>query len=330
MKKIILVRYGEIILKGLNRPVFEEKLGVEPMEDPREMTLLARERLRRKFLNAGMGITGVNFAVAETGTFVLFENEGNIRMSTSLPPVHVALMGIEKVVPTLDDLGVLMKLLVRSATGQKMSTYVSMFNGPRRGDEMDGAGEFHLVIIDNGRSRILADPETRQTLHCIRCGACQNCCPVYLKVGGHAYGWIYSGPIGAILTPQIINRKEASPLPYTSTLCGACADICPVKIDHPKVLLSLRRKYAEEEGWQDTTPFLEKAMLTVMGRVLRSRPLYLGASAMARMAGKIIPLPVSGTLSSRLGPLGDRLERVYPLGVKNFRTLWKNLKEKPF
>ncbi|MFC1884470.1 LutB/LldF family L-lactate oxidation iron-sulfur protein [Thermodesulfobacteriota bacterium] len=309
--------------------LFSENLGVERLEDPRDMTMLARKVLRREFLKADMGITGVNFAVAETGTIVLFENEGNIRMSTTLPHVHVAIMGIEKVVPTLEDLGILMKLLVRSATGQKMSTYVSMINGPKGEGDIDGAREFHLVIIDNGRSRILSDPEERDTLHCIRCGACQNICPVYLKIGGHAYGWIYSGPIGAILTPQIINRKEASKLPYASTLCGACADICPVRIDHPSILLALRRKYAEDPEWQDTASLLEKGVIRLSSGVLKRKTLYKWGSRAARIAQRFMTGLVSKTGFLLPKKIADRIARVQPFGRKNFRQLWKAMsKEK--
>lgn len=226
--------------------LFSEKLGEDLPNDIGALTLAARRALRQKFLNADMGITGANFAVAESGTIVLITNEGNGRLATSLPPVHVAVVGIEKVIPTLSDLSVLLKLLIRSAAGQKISSYVTMVSGPRRGWEIDGPREFHLVLLDNGRSRIL-NSEYRQSLHCLRCGACLNVCPVYGKIGGHAYGWVYPGPIGAVITPLYNGLKENRDLPHASTLCGACMDVCPVMIDLPEMLLKLRRDEAEQK-----------------------------------------------------------------------------------
>jgi L-lactate dehydrogenase complex protein LldF len=222
--------------------LFADKLGMDYDPTPEKMTAFAREVLRRKFLEADMGLSGVNFAVAETGTLVLVTNEGNGRMVTTLPRIHVALMGLEKVVADLDDLGVFLDILGRSASGQKMSVYTSLINGPRRPGEPDGPDETHLVILDNGRSQILADPEMREILCCLRCGACFNVCPVYLRVGGHAYGHAYSGPLGKVLTPLLLGLDEAGELPRASTLCGACAEVCPVKIDHPRLLQALRAR----------------------------------------------------------------------------------------
>ena len=294
--------------------LFSEKFGVKFMEDPQEMTVFARNTLRQKFLDADMGITGVNFAVAETGTIVLFENEGNIRLTTTLPKIHVAVMGIEKVIPTLDDLGVLIKLLARSCTGQKLSSYVSFINGPKRDGERDGAEEFHLVILDNGRTRVMADKELRETLHCIRCGACLNFCPVYLKIGGHAYGWVYSGPIGSILTPQLINRKQAYQLPYASTLCGACAEVCPVKIDIPGILIALRKRYVEDPKWRNATPFYERGLFALYASAMRNRFLYEGFSKMAR----VIQRPFLATLN-RWGSYNQ----IQPLEKRTFRQQWR-------
>ncbi|MFH1349366.1 MAG: LutB/LldF family L-lactate oxidation iron-sulfur protein [Pseudomonadota bacterium] len=305
--------------------LFSEKLGARRMGDPEEMTLFARNTLRQRFLRADMGITGVNFAVAETGTLVLFENEGNIRLTTSLPKIHVAVMGLEKVVPTLEDLGPLMKLLARSCTGQKLSSYVSMITGPRREGELDGPDEFHLVILDNGRSQILEDRDLRETLFCIRCGACLNFCPVYLKVGGHAYGWVYSGPIGSILTPQLIDKKQAYPLPFISTLCGACAEVCPVKIDIPKILVALRQRYMEDPKWDRPRSLSEDFLLNLYGSLLRQRRIYETASRMARVMQsfflkrgrfRIIPPPIRRWSS---------YHEVHPLERIPFRGLWKEL-----
>ncbi len=265
--------------------LFRDTLGAPLMDDPEEMTRFARETLRRRFLSADMGITGANFLVAASGAVVLFENEGNIRLSTSLPRIHVAVTGIEKVVPTWQDLAVLMQLLPRSATGQKLSSYVSLLMGPRRPGEADGPDEFHLVLLDNGRTRILADEAFRETLRCIRCGACLNRCPVYLKVGGHAYGWVYSGPIGSVLTPLLIeDRSRASALPYATTLCGACAEGCPVKIDIPRILTELRRRYVEDPSW-GPAPWPERSLFRLAGSVLSNRPLYeAGGRAVRRLS----------------------------------------------
>lgn len=225
--------------------LFAEKLHVGRTDKVEDLTSLARRLLRERFASAGMGITGVNFAVAETGTIVLIENEGNIRLTTSLPRVHVALMGIEKIVPRLEDLEVFLKLLPLSASGQKLTAAVSFLTGVKDAASEEGPEEFHVVIIDNGRVEILANPHLRESLFCIRCGACLNACPVYQKIGGHAYGWVYPGPIGAVLTPQLIGRKRAPDLPFASTLCGACKDACPLKINIPEMLLHLRHEIKE-------------------------------------------------------------------------------------
>ncbi|RLB86517.1 MAG: (Fe-S)-binding protein, partial [Deltaproteobacteria bacterium] len=185
-------------------------------EEPEELTMVAREKLRQKFLTADMGISGANMAVAETGSIVLLENEGNIRFSTTMPRIHVALMGIEKVIASLEDMGIILSILARSASGQRMSVYTSIFTGPRRHDELDGPEQFHLVILDNGRSSVYQDPELREILRCIRCGACLNVCPVYLKVGGHSYGWVYSGPMGSVLAPQLLPHGLGRELPFAS------------------------------------------------------------------------------------------------------------------
>jgi L-lactate dehydrogenase complex protein LldF len=225
--------------------LFNRKLMVQCPDDVEMITALARRILRERFAEAGMGVTGVNFAVAESGTLALVENEGNIRLSTSLPRVHVALMGIEKLVPRLADLDVFLALLPRSASGQKMSSYVSLLTGVKNSADEEGPEELHVVILDNGRIKTLADPQLRESLYCIRCGACLNICPVYQKIGGHAYGWVYPGPIGAVLTPQLAGRQQAADLPFASSLCGACKDACPLKINIPDMLLHLRREIKE-------------------------------------------------------------------------------------
>jgi L-lactate dehydrogenase complex protein LldF len=220
---------------------FHEKIPDTPYtEDVEELTAIARRVLRKKFHAGQVGLSGVNFAIAETGTLLLVENEGNGRMCTTVPPVHIAVMGLEKVVENLADVPPLLRLLTGSATGQMISTYVNMITSPRKAGEKDGPKEVHLIILDNGRSRILADPQLRQTLLCIRCGTCLNHCPVYIRIGGHAYGFVYPGPIGKILTPQMAGLDTAGELATASSLCGACGEVCPVKIPIPSLLRRLR------------------------------------------------------------------------------------------
>ena len=230
--------------------LFSEKLKTPRYTEITDLTRQARQQLRSKFIAADMGITGANFVVAETGTLILVTNEGNGRMCTSMPRIHVAITGMEKIVPSMEDLGTFLRLLIRSATGQRISSYVTAVTGPRGDDEEDGPEEFHLVIVDNGRSRLLADPELREALYCIRCGACLNACPVYRKVGGHAYGWVYSGPIGAVISPVLTGLSDAKDLPYASTLCGACREACPVKINLPRMLLYLRKELTEGKTYR--------------------------------------------------------------------------------
>ena len=221
--------------------IFHEKIPDTPYtEVVEELNAIARKTMRKKFFEAQVGLSGVNFAVAETGTLCLVENEGNGRMCTTVPPVHIAVMGLEKVVEKLTDVPPLLRLLTGSATGQLVTTYVNMITSPRKSDEKDGPREVHLVILDNGRSRILADPQMRETLQCIRCGTCLNHCPVYTRLGGHAYGFVYPGPIGKILTPQMEGLETAGVLATASSLCGACEEVCPVKIPIPKLLRNLR------------------------------------------------------------------------------------------
>ena len=223
---------------------FEEKLGTPPTESAEELTMIARERLRREFLSADMGITGANFAIAETGQIAITENEGNARLCFSLPRVHVAVVGIEKLLPRVEDLALFWPLLSTSGTGQALTCYNSLVGG--------GEG-FHVVLLDNGRTRLLADAEQRDALHCIRCGACLNACPVFKNIGGHAYGTTYQGPIGSVITPHLRDAEEWSHLPYASSLCGACTDVCPVKIELHHHLLHNRRNAVRrrfDNPWQ--------------------------------------------------------------------------------
>lgn len=305
--------------------LFARKLDAPNLKQAEEMTAVARKRLREKFCAADMGITGANFAIAETGTIVLLENEGNIRLSTTLPRIHVALMGLEKLVPTLADLSVFLKILARSASGQKMSSYVSLISGPRRAGETDGAEEFHLIILDNGRTRLLADEEMRESLYCLRCGACLNVCPVYQKVGGHAYGTVYSGPIGSILTPAFAGLEKSKDLPFASTLCGACREICPVRIDIPRILLKLRSEWSEGDRTHSAgAPLTERVAIKLWAFAMRRRSLYNIAFRAAAFLqwpmledGKIKHLP--------FGFGGWTQNRDFPaLARKSFRSMWRD------
>lgn len=261
--------------------VMHREIQVPLSDDPKQLAAYARERLRDEFLRADMGITGANFGVVENGTICLVTNEGNGRMCTTLPRVHVALMGIEKLVPTMADLDLFLKLLARSATGQKISVYTTLLRGPRRPGDECGPEQLHLVLLDNGRSRMLAG-ELAEILGCIRCGACLNACPVYKSIGGHAYGDTYPGPIGSIVTPGLYGVAKWSDLPSASTLCGACRDVCPVRLDIPRMLLSLRRDATKEApvplqlrlgmrafGWIAPRPSLYRAATRAVRASLR-------------------------------------------------------------
>jgi len=233
--------------RGQIAEVLSRVAGGELADVPEELAAFARQRLREKFLAADLGVSGVNFGIAETGTCVLVTNEGNGRLVTALPRVHVALMGMERVLDDWDQLDLFLALLPRAATGQALTTYTSFITGPRGAGEVDGPDEFHLVILDNGRSEVLGS-EFSEMLACIRCGACLNVCPVYRQVGGHAYGWVYSGPMGAVLTPLLLDTREAEELSQASTLCGACWQVCPVGIPLQDLLLGLRRRAADHSG----------------------------------------------------------------------------------
>ena len=308
--------------------LLHEKVGAPLYTEIEDLAKEARRQLREKFIQADMGITGANFVVAESGTLVLVSNEGNGRMCTSMPRVHVAIAGMEKIVPSLEDLGIFLRLLIRSATGQRISSYVTTIDGPRRSDDEDGPEEFHLVFVDNGRSRLLADPELRETLYCIRCGACLNACPVYRKVGGHAYGWVYQGPIGAIVSPVLTGIPDAKDLPYASSLCGACREACPVRINIPRMLLHLRNDLAEGgtnprnkkvsrfewlamKAWRFSVanPFLFR-LTNALGSVLQ-RPLLRN--------GRIrwLPPPLAGWTRYRSFPA---------ISGRTFRTRWPKIR----
>src|SRR5213593_1631748 len=290
--------------------LFAEKLGIELSDDVATLAAAARQALRRRFAEADLGISGVNFAVAETGTLLILENEGNARLTTSLPRTHVALMGIEKVIPRLADLEVFLQLLPRSGTGQLATAYQSLLTGAQQRPEDEGPAELHIVMLDNGRSAMLASPVTRQSLACIRCGACLNACPVYRQIGGHAYGSVYPGPIGAVLTPQLFGIDRASELPYASSLCGACRDVCPVKIDIPAVLLHLRARVVERRAGK--RPALERLAFRCYAGLM-ARPRLFEWVVRAVRSLHILPPLRAWTKWRDLRPLAPR----------SFREQWR-------
>ena len=289
--------------------LFTAKLGIPLTDDLAKLTSTARATLRDRFAAADVGISGVNFAVAETGTIVIVENEGNIRLTTSLPRIHIAMMGIEKVIPRFADLDVFLKLLPRSGTGQRLTTYQSFITGTKRNATDEGPEELHIILLDNGRSRMLAHPVTRQSLACIRCGACLNACPVYQQIGGHAYGSVYPGPIGAVITPQLMGIEKSSQLPYASSLCGACREVCPVKIDIPRLLLHLRSEITPRKG-----SIAERLAFKLWARVMMSPALYRMSSIAGRMMQRVMPL-------SRAWTKGRDLR---PIEARSFRDQWSN------
>ena len=284
-------------------------------DDPRDLAEASRVYLRERFLTARVGVSGANFGIAETGTVCVVESEGNGRMCTTLPPVLVTMLGIEKLLPRFADLEVFLQLLPRSATGERMNPYTSLWTGVAAGD---GPQEFHVVLLDNGRTRVLRDEVGRQALHCIRCSACLNVCPVYSRVGGHAYGSVYPGPIGAILTPQLLGIENASSLPFASSLCGACYEVCPVKIDIPKVLLHLRAKAVEAKA-----PAAERALMRGVAWVF-GRPWRLSAAQRLGRLGQR-PLVRAGAIRRLPPPLSrwTRTRDLRPVAAESFRSWWR-------
>ncbi len=307
--------------------IFVNELDIERTEDPNRLTEIARKLLREQFARSSLGISGVNFAIAETGSMLLLENEGNIRLSTSLPAVHVAVMGIEKLLPRVADLDVFLRLLPRSGTGQKMTSYQTLLTGAPdpadSADDSEGPREVHVVLVDNGRTKMLGDRLERQTLACIRCGACQNVCPVFRQVGGHAYGSVYAGPIGAILTPQLVDVEHAHELPFASSLCGACRDVCPVKIDIPRLLLHLRARSVQNvpAGRRG-----ERGAFRAWAWAMQKPGRYRALSRLARFGGRMAAGKggLGRLLRKRVGPLGNwtaARELAAPARTP-FRELW--------
>ncbi|TWW02552.1 LutB/LldF family L-lactate oxidation iron-sulfur protein [Chitinophaga pinensis] len=254
--------------------LFAEKLGTPPDLTPQEMTLVAREKLRQKYLDAEIGITGANFIIADIGGIAVTENEGNARLSTAFPKTHIVLVGIEKMLPSINDLAMFWPLLATYGTGQQVTVYNSIFSGPRQEHETDGPEEMYVILMDNGRTNILADTEARESLYCIRCGSCLNACPVYKNIGGHSYGTTYSGPIGSVITPHLQGMESFMHLSYASSLCGNCTEVCPVRINVHELLLHNRHKAVEENytsggekmswfGWKQAS--LSRRMMNLVG-----------------------------------------------------------------
>jgi len=306
--------------------IFEKNLPAYPREVVVEkQTAIARAVLREKFLEADIGISGANFLVADSGAVVIIENEGNARLTTTAPKIHIAVAGIEKVIPRAQDVPTFLKLLARSATGQLLSVYASFLSGPRRAGEIDGPDEFYVVLLDNGRTKLLPDKNKRQSLYCIRCGACLNTCPVYRKIGGHSFPWVYSGPIGAIITPQFMGVTHEPGLPFASSLCGACGEVCPVKIDIPKVLLELRSDVKKTET-REKQNRLEKLAFQAFAWLVTHPRIYEFAGKIASSVApsghdwiKSVPAPMN------VAPVRAWLSQrdLPPSPSKSFREMWR-------
>lgn len=285
------------------------------------LTAVARRVLRAKFRAADMGLTGVNVASAESGTLVVVENEGNGRMALTLPRIHIALMGIEKLVAHDDDLAPLLEILPRSATGQTLTSYVSLVTGPRAPGDVDGPDELHVILLDNGRTRVLADPATREALYCLRCGACLNACPVYRRIGGHAYGYTYSGPIGAVLAPGLLGIEHVPDLPFASTLCGACRDVCPVRIDIPRLLLTWRARATA----LSTSSRGERLLVGAWRRLASSPRLYQMLSRLARTGAAVLArIPALARIAPPLAAWRRARELPRP-AARSFHERWQVL-----
>jgi L-lactate dehydrogenase complex protein LldF len=321
---------SHIIIPAIHRnrkqvaELFSKVAGEELPADTAVLAGFARSKLREKFLQADIGITGCNFAIAEAGSMVLFSNEGNARMVSTLPKTQITMMGMERIIPSWEDLEVMATLLPRAATGQDLTVYMSAINGPRRNDDLDGPEELHVIIIDNNRSSQLGDPEFQEVLNCIRCGACLNACPVYRHVGGHAYGWVYSGPIGAVITPILHKDKEKwGEIANASSLCGACYEACPVKIPLHDMLVYIRRNNVEK----NRTKKLEKLGMNLFRKVTSNHRTFHLAVQAGQLGQKLIAR--KGKITSKIGPLKKwTAYRDAPvLAKRSFRESWDRLEK---
>jgi L-lactate dehydrogenase complex protein LldF len=305
--------------RGQIRDTFLEKLGDAPSDEPEELTMVARRVLRQKYIQADIGITGANFAVADTGMISVTENEGNARLTAAIPKTMITLVGIEKVVPRMEDLALFLPMLASVGAGQLISCYNTLYGGPRQPGEADGPEEFHVVLLDNHRSALLADVEQRDSLQCIRCGGCLNVCPVFKNVGGHTYNTTYPGPIGAVITPSLRGTEIWGHLSNASSLCGACSEICPVKIDLHHHLLQTRRNIGV------TRPsFFQKTAFKLAARVFTSRTLWRLVTVGGRLGQKLHPI-IRG---SKLDPAGSwtRTRNLPPIARQTFKEYWRSRK----
>jgi L-lactate dehydrogenase complex protein LldF len=307
------------LTRGDISALFARELGSQPTDSPEELTMIARRVLRQKYITADIGITGANFAIAETGMISITENEGNARLTAALPKVVITLLGIEKILPRLENLALFLPMLATSGTGQMLTCYNSLYGGPRQPDETDGPEEYHVVLLDNHRTELLADAEQRDALHCIRCGACLNVCPIFRNVGGHTYGTTYSGPIGSVITPHLRGLQDWKHLSSASSLCGACTEACPVKIDLHHHLLQNRRNAANQKPSQ-----LERIAFKIFAFVLNRPRVYALSKKAGRMAQALHPL-IKGT---RLDPAyaWTKTRDLPPIASQTFKEFWRNRK----
>ncbi|HEY8402819.1 MAG TPA: LutB/LldF family L-lactate oxidation iron-sulfur protein [Cytophagaceae bacterium] len=290
--------------------LFSEKLDIPLTDDAQELTLTARRILREKYLEAEVGITGGNFLIADIGGVAVTENEGNARLSTTFPKVHIALVGIEKLIPKMEHLDLFWPMLAHSGTGQQVTVYNTIFTGPRKPGETDGPEEMYVILLDNGRTNLLADPEKRQALQCIRCGACLNICPVYKNIGGHTYNTTYSGPIGSVITPHFQGMKDFKHLSYSSSLCGACTSVCPVKIDIHNLLLLNRNQSVKEGLATKSEAFAFKLWRKAM---LNRNLMNMGGSGLKNLVLKVLFKETWG-----------KRRRTPTLAPRSFNQLWKD------
>lgn len=304
------------LTRGEINATFQEKLGSPQADTPEELTMIARNVMRQKYCEADMGISGANFAVAETGHISITENEGNARLSTSLPRVLVSIVGIEKVLPRLEDLAVLLPMLATAGAGQNMTCYNTLLGGPRQPGETDGPQEFHVVLLDNRRTTLLADAEQRDALHCIRCGACLNVCPIFKNIGGHSYGTTYQGPIGSVITPHLRGLQTWKHLSFSSSLCGACTEACPVKIDlHHHLLQNRRNAIAKKPVWWEKPLFVGFAWL------MRRPRLYRLVAPLLRFGG-----PILHAIRGRIfdpARLWTKTRDLPPAPAQSFKEYWR-------
>ncbi|HSU55289.1 MAG TPA: LutB/LldF family L-lactate oxidation iron-sulfur protein [Candidatus Dormibacteraeota bacterium] len=307
------------LTRGEISRLFTRELGSAPTDNPEDLTMIARRVLREKYITADVGITGANFAIAETGMISITENEGNARLTAALPKTVISLLGIEKVLPRLEDLALFLPMLATAGTGQALTCYNSLYGGPRQSGESDGPDEYHVVLLDNRRTELLADGEQRDALHCIRCGACLNVCPIFRNVGGHTYGTTYSGPIGSVITPHLRGLQSWKHLSFASSLCGACTEACPVRINLHHHLLQNRRNAARQKpSTSETIGF------KVFAAIVNRPRLYALVKKAARFAQKLHPL-VKGR---RLDPAyaWTRTRDLPPIARKTFKEIWKERK----